>query len=207
MTRHCQNSLVSLFSNRWSLCSAVSPSFRLCGVGLGGRGETKGRCLQAVKSGQKCRFWACSVSPACVKSVVTPPVTSLEWNPESPRTTKQLTVDHPHPSPMPCEQQSEQIVCLGVKKKKEKKKSEKFKVLLISSWNSLLWKAQVDYFQSENKEGNLVFTWYCKQEQINKSRQTAVRCKDRPFNMLLPQILFRGVKAKERILQNNINKV
>lgn len=26
---HYQNSLVSLFSNRWSLCSAVSPSFRL----------------------------------------------------------------------------------------------------------------------------------------------------------------------------------
>lgn len=27
---HCQNSFVSLLSNRWSLCSAVSPSFRLC---------------------------------------------------------------------------------------------------------------------------------------------------------------------------------
>lgn len=83
MMRHCQNSLVSLFSNRWSLCSAVSPSFRLW------RDEERNK--QLLRMSTINRTFSGQMFPLSVWICYHPVIKSLKWNPESPHTTLQLT--------------------------------------------------------------------------------------------------------------------
>lgn len=95
--RHCQNSFVSLFSNRWSLCSAVSPSFRLWWEE---DGERKKQMLimtmmNGTFSGQMCCFLSRQCFPCQCKSVVTQ-IRSL--NPNTYTTLQPIT--HPF---TPCE--------------------------------------------------------------------------------------------------------